>query len=237
MRISESLINEIKSSDGHIGHFFVSESVHLMSRIDFIIQSIASLSIKNVVHVGCCGHEQKIDTQIKEKKHLHSSLISNFTNAIGFDTNQTAVEMLKNRGFKNIYCNDFLNAEYVKPLIRKHFGVSNFVILLPDVLEHIENPIEFLKSIKNNYKDICQNLIISVPNAYSYQRVARLFTSRTESVNLDHKYMFTPITILKAVIQADIIPKSIDFLGFFDDYPVKNNLTIMGHTIILSCIL
>lgn len=235
MVVSDKIIEEIKTSDGHTGYFSFLESPKTMTRIEFIIDSIKALNTENIVHVGCCGHLDKIQQQIKNKKHLHSELLLKFDNVLGFDIDNNAIEFLRSRDVKNIYCIDFLDAQATAPILKEKFGDERFVILLPDIIEHLENPIDFLRKLKSEYRKYCNNLIISVPNVYSYQRISRLYNERAEAINLDHKYMFTPVTILKVLIQAGVKPRTLDFLGFFDDYPLINKLSLMGHTIILSC--
>ena len=235
MEITEEIISELKKDDGHTAHFNYFSPITKKTRIEFIIDSIKNLNVENIVHVGCAGHVVKIQEQIASSKHLHSALVSNFTNVIGFDTNNEAIALLKKYKIDNVFCTNFLDSENVLKITSKYFYSKPFLILIPDMLEHLDNPVNFLQEIKTKYSNYCKNIVISVPNAYGYQRISSIFKENMENINSDHRYMFAPTTILKIIVKANLTPVTLDFVGFFDDFPIENNMAMLGHTMVVYC--
>lgn len=53
-----------------------------------------------------------------------------------------------------------------------------------------------------------------------------------ENINMDHKYMFTPTTILKTMFVSGIIPKRIEFLDLYK-YSKIFKKSMLGNTIVV----
>jgi len=67
------------------------------------------------------------------------------------------------------------------------------LILIPEVLEHLSNPGRFLDNLKR--LNFCNDIIISVPNAFSYRVLKLIEKNHTELVHPDHNYYFSYSTI------------------------------------------
>ena len=85
-----------------------------------------------------------------------------------------------------------------------NFELNNFTttndwdfVLLGEIIEHVDNPVDFLKSIKDKFKPFSKKIIITAPNAYSYTHVLSYIENNVELINSDHRFWFTPYTILK----------------------------------------
>ncbi len=113
----------------------------------------------------------------------------------------------------DIYAYDFVNeADKTKSIIDRTFNNEPYTILLPEVIEHIPDPVSFLKKVVSLYGRQQNKIVISVPNAYGFGRICNIALKNRETINMDHKYMFTPVTILKIMCVADMIPEEIHFL-------------------------
>jgi hypothetical protein len=93
-------------------------------------------------------------------------------------------------------------------LRKVHFDYA----LLGEVVEHIDDPVSFLKKIRENLKDTVEKVIITVPYAFGLRQMfSGLF--KKERINSDHRYWFTPYTIAKICFEAGIYPEELLFCG------------------------
>lgn len=234
MRITEDIINELQTDDGHLGEIKFSSEINKLPRREGTIDILKKLGISNVIHVGCCGHLSNIEKQIKNNMHFHMMLTENFDNVIGFDISEDAIEYLSSFNVSGIYANDFVEeVDRVKAIIDETFDGSPYTILLPEVIEHISDPVSFLKKIVLQYGKQQNRIVISVPNAYGFGRICNVAIKNRESINMDHKYMFTPTTILKVMCMAGIMPEEIQFLDLYK-YSRIFKKPVLSNTIVVS---
>ncbi len=213
MRITNDMLKEINSNDGHVGIVrYASGMTKDNTRIGSTIEVLKDIGSKRIAHIGCCDHLINIDNFIKNKRHMHMRLQEHFDKLVGFDINQEAVEYLKTKGANNVYFNDVTSQKNeTKEIFIKTFGQENGVtFLIPEVVEHTLSPVEFLKSFKKNYGEEGNQIVVSVPNAYAFTSVKNTFR-KFEKINMDHKYTFTPTLIIKVMIEAGIVPENIYF--------------------------
>ncbi|MBE9547614.1 MAG: hypothetical protein IMF10_09025 [Proteobacteria bacterium] len=84
-------------------------------------------------------------------------------------------------------------------------------------MEHVDNPVLFLDSIKRKYSKHIDKLIITVPNAFKIENFIFIKNDNIEMINSDHRYWFTPYTLGKVVTRACL---KIEGYGFFQSYQV-----------------
>jgi len=84
-----------------------------------------------------------------------------------------------------------------KELASEHWDV----VVLGEVLEHVDNPVLFLQTLNKQLRFFADTLIITVPNAFRYNNI-RYSKRNCEVINSDHRYWFTPYTLLKILIRA-----------------------------------
>lgn len=232
MKITDEMLEELISDDGHIGFMKYSGKYEKIARREGTIKALKDLKVKNVIHIGCCGHLKNIKKQIESKSSFHLMLVDSFEKVIGFDIIEDAVKYLSDF-VDNVYAKDVTqDVEDVQHIIDNIFGDEPYAILVPEVLEHIPNPVNFLENIVNNYGGSRNPIVVSVPNAYGFGRICSLLFHNVERINMDHKYMFTPTTILKVMQVAGITPLE---LRLFDFYKLprlfKNN--VCANTILV----
>ena len=122
MKIDQDLIKELQTDDGHMGEVTYDPGYQKLPRREVIINELKKMNIKNVVHIGCCGHLKNIKKQIENKTSLHMLLIQNFEKVIGFDINGEAVQFFSKYA-ENIYARDVLkNSDEILSIIHASFG-------------------------------------------------------------------------------------------------------------------
>jgi len=151
---------------------------------------------KKIIHVGCVDHNADlIELKIKKNKWLHAFLDKVATLAIGVDINDEGVKYIsENYGY------DVKTLDITQP--QEYLKKETFdYILFPDVIEHIGNPVEFLKQVRLSYSDNIKRIILTVPNAFAkinFQNAKNDF----EEINTDHRFWFTPFTLAKILVDA-----------------------------------
>jgi 2-polyprenyl-3-methyl-5-hydroxy-6-metoxy-1,4-benzoquinol methylase len=185
----------------------------LFGRIEFLENLVKG---KSVIHVGCCNHLPLIDQMIKEKRWAHSRLCDITKRCFGVDIAEDSVNYLRDKlGFK-----DLVSADITKDNIPELNKNNWDYMLIPEVLEHIDNPVSFLNSIREKYQNNVQKLVISVPNAFAFENI-NLAYSNTECINSDHRYWFSPYTLAKVITQAGF---KVDSYFMVDDFKGTSGL-------------
>lgn len=123
MEISEAILKEIKSSDGHLCKFHIPKTRKGKDRKSEVIDVLKKLGCENIIHVGACGHLKGIQKQLDENSWFHDKLCSNFKNVIGTDINKEAVAYLVGQGKKNLYDIDItVDGLRIKQLVKMNKG-------------------------------------------------------------------------------------------------------------------
>jgi len=155
---------------------------------------------KEVLHLGCTDHLPVIMYKIDKGIYLHQQISRVASVCIGIDINHEALEYIRTMGITNV-----IEADITQPGIKQITDSKWDYLLMAEMLEHIDNPVSFLRSISQNYRKNIGNLIITVPNAFGliHMNIAR--NHGIESINNDHRYWFTPYTICKVAHQAGLV--------------------------------
>ncbi len=233
MLVDEKILKELATEDGHMGKILFAKEINCLSRREGTIEILKEIGEKNIIHVGCTGHLHNIEKQLENGTHFHKMLMENFGNVIGVDINGEAISKLKKSGIENVYeLNVLTEEDRLEKIIQESFGENKYTILLPEVLEHIPNPVDFLSTIVKGQRGRECKIVISVPNAYGFGHVCDALFHNCENINMDHKYMFTPTTILKTMFVSGIIPQKIEFLDLYK-YSKIFRKPILGNTIVV----
>ncbi|MDN5851010.1 MAG: class I SAM-dependent methyltransferase [Nitrococcus sp.] len=158
----------------------------------------AMLRGKRVIHVGCVDHSAK---QIRRKWQqggwLHARIDAVAQRCLGVDIDAVGVDFIRREmGYKDVYCMDLLRDE-AQEIHSAHWDV----LLLGEVVEHLDDPVAFLSGLRERYAHCVDQLLITVPNAFRFGNL-RLVWSNAERINTDHRYWFTPYTIAKVLHRA-----------------------------------
>ena len=192
MKISDKDLNYLEGrmfSDYY--NFKVTNSNMNLDREDYIAELVQG---KKVIHLGFADHIENVDRKIKNGTWFHSILCDASERCLGVDINEETVEYIKNKyDMKDVLCGDITESglEVIKEECWDY-------LILGEVLEHIENPIGFLKSIQEAYGPYFKYILITVPNAFYAGNFLNGLKGK-EHINPDHKFWFTPFTIAKVI--------------------------------------
>jgi 2-polyprenyl-3-methyl-5-hydroxy-6-metoxy-1,4-benzoquinol methylase len=137
------------------------EKVHFSGYISREEEILARCRGQRVMHLGCVGFpdlslEEKIT---RARNGLHQSL-SQISDCVGIDIDQTTVEQLRSAGvFNNVLVGDAEQLGDLSPTLPP-FDIA----LAGDIIEHLSNPGRMLDGIKKRLKPNGR-LIISTPNS------------------------------------------------------------------------
>jgi len=184
---------------------------------------------KSCIHIGCCDHVPLIKSKIRNGQWLHGLLEENCTDVLGIDISQDAVNYVNDEQLskQKVYCADVTASDFVDKIPSKRYDF----VLLGEIVEHVDNPVLFLKLLKENMKQygFDGQYIITVPNAFCFMRNP-IYSQGKECINTDHRYWFTPFTIAKVMMQAGIKPEELFFVNYTNE---SNIISYMGDQIII----
>jgi 2-polyprenyl-3-methyl-5-hydroxy-6-metoxy-1,4-benzoquinol methylase len=177
---------------------FDEEDLVYRTQIDLLCEMAAG---KNVIHVGCVDHNiETVKHKIKRRKWLHGRLCQSAARCHGIDIQEEGIRYIKDKlGFQDSSCIDIFSDRFMQLAKSDNWDY----LLIPEVLEHIEAPTNFLRAIARKYKNDFTKLILTVPNGISLDNY-RLARDGSEIINSDHRFWFTPYTTAKTIINAGL---------------------------------
>ncbi len=173
------------------------------TRNHFLLKKIKN---KRIIHLGFADHIPLIKEKINQKRWLHGLLIENSQKCIGLDINKEAVEYIKKEfSINNIYHID-IEKDDIHPIVNEKFDY----LLLGEIIEHIDNPVNFLKTIHQKLKDKTEKIIITAPNVFNLE-TRRDIRRNKENINTDHRYWFSPFTLSKIATLSEFKEIELEF--------------------------
>ena len=160
-------------------------------------------SIKNkyVLDIGVVEHDI---THINRKGWLHKFVKDNSKYCVGVDNLCESVEILNKKGYK-VYCMDATSDAYL--------GEKFDIVLLGNVIAHVNNPVNLIKFAKRHLKDGGE-IIIDTPNPYFYRHIKRNKREKTLITNFEIVNQITPALCNEIARRAGVIfDKHIYFLS------------------------
>ncbi|MCX8049067.1 MAG: class I SAM-dependent methyltransferase [Methylohalobius sp.] len=167
------------------------------------------LAGRSVIHVGCVDHgPENAAARMAKDAWLHQKLARIASTCAGVDIDAQGIKYLaETLGLSQVYCAD-LAAEDVPALQNRHWDV----LLLGEVIEHLDDPVAFLTGVRRRYGGCIGSLLATVPNAFAWDNL-RYALRGEERINTDHRYWFTPYTLAKVLIRAGFTPKAFHFMS------------------------
>lgn len=172
------------------------------SRFDVLAQQVAG---KHVIHVGCVDHGPAgIRKKMQRGRWLHQTLSAVAERCFGVDLDEEGIAYMREQlGYTDVAVVDVAEQD-CPPLMAQRWDY----LLLPEVLEHIGDPVQFLEALRRRFCDRVAEMVITVPNAFA-RRNFRLARRGIERINSDHRFWFTPYTLTKVVMDAGLEPHRI----------------------------
>lgn len=172
-----------------------------------------------VIHIGCADHIPLIREKIANNTWLHKLITDNARSCIGIDIDSQSIEYVKKEtGYNNVICGNILTDDFTE-ITSNSWDYAVF----GEILEHIDDPVHFLKTFRQKFGGSVNGFIVTVPNIYNKHHFSNMMKYR-EVINSDHRYWFTPYTISKILVTAGYTPEKIIFSNL-------NSLTRMQLTI------
>lgn len=173
------------------------------NRVELLTQLSAG---KKVIHLGCLDHLPLIDQKVQSGQWLHKRITEKAVKCIGIDINEEANKYVRAKyRIDNIIIHD-ITSSTIPEITQEQWDYA----ILGELLEHIDNPVSYLSGIREKYCKHVNELIITVPNAFTQQNFSQAKNSR-ELINSDHRYWFTPYTLAKVMFHAGIEVTDIQF--------------------------
>lgn len=167
---------------------------------------ISIVKNKKVIHIGCSDHIEIIEDKLKQNLWLHKLITDVSCDCIGIDIDHKSIDFIKSKlHYNNVFQGDIMSDDF--PVIR---GKEWDYVLFGEVLEHLNDPVGFLKTFKEKYSREVSRFIISVPNIYSKYYLNKMLNYE-EQINSDHRFWFTPYTISKILVSAGLRPEELTF--------------------------
>ena len=169
------------------------------------------LENKTVLHIGCADHLNVIDAKITTGKHLHSALIKRSKIVTGIDLNVEAIEHLQEKyDIPDLHICNILEVDKESEDFSKgrHYDFA----LLAEIVEHLDNPGQFLTHLNDTLGHLYDRIIITVPNAFS-SVARRAWKNGIENVNSDHRFWFSPYTIARLTTAAGFNVERVHMIG------------------------
>ncbi|MDF1689079.1 MAG: hypothetical protein P1U35_05685 [Cycloclasticus sp.] len=177
------------------------------------------LSGKAVIHVGCADHLPLIEQKMESSSWLHAEMGKVVSNLIGLDNNQDAIDFIKAKGVENVYFTDIIKNDVLQEIKNNKWDY----LFLGEIVEHVNDPVLFLKAIKSKYEKRVEFIIITVPNAFRLANFKYALSSK-ELINSDHRYWFTPYTIAKVLTQSGMVVSDYYLIDAFSSPGVIQSL-------------
>lgn len=166
---------------------------------DRVTAVVARCEKQAVLHIGFADHEEVIADKSARGQWLHGRLLDVATSLIGIDVESAVVQRLCAQGFEDLYALDILT----DPLPLRIAESTFECLVIGEVLEHCDNPVHFLKTISDRTDLVWRRMIVTVPNAYGLQTLRSVVRGR-EVINTDHRYWFSPYTLMKVATAAGL---------------------------------
>lgn len=156
-----------------------------IGRQEFVIEYAAG---KDVLHLGCVD-EGMIEKKQERGLWLHERLSQVAKSVWGIDIDEKGIDRMRTQGYPNLYLADLEDINSVPGIDLHEFDL----ILLTEVLEHLNNPGKFLGNLKPIFRPGTE-MLVTVPNATSLANILANLKG-TESVHPDHNYWFSLHTL------------------------------------------
>ena len=165
----------------------------VVDRITYILEHCAH---RRVLHLGCT------DWPLTERKLagdglLHTRIAKVAASVVGVDADREGVNAFLKLGFADTYVDNV--EQFSNPAVS---GREYDVIVAGEIIEHLENPGLFLRSVQKLMTPTT-DLIVTTINAYCFFRFL-YYLRGNEMVHEDHNYYFSPIVLRKLITRCGL---------------------------------
>jgi len=219
MKLDETWASSLDDDDFSAARAFAvtSDRRRVPTRFDLARELTAGQS---VLHVGCVDHLPLIDDKIAAGTWMHEVLTRSAARCGGIDVNAEGIEQLRERGYGDLYVGDVSNPS--DELLADGWGL----LFLGEILEHTDDPIGFLRGIRESWGTSVDRVIVTVPNALAWSTL-RGATHSVEVINTDHRFWFTPFTMAKVATRAGFRVEALHMCEAFPENPAAGKASLV----------
>lgn len=134
---------------------------------------------KVVLHGGCVDSDL-LEERKTSKLLLHDILGQSAKKLVGVDVDKAGIEKMTQLGYKDVFYADLENWDYPEKFD---------VIVLGEIIEHIDNCGDFLQSVRKFCRPDTEVIFTTPNNYYFLFWIYTLFGK--ESIHPDHNYIFS----------------------------------------------
>ncbi len=146
---------------------------------------------KRVLDIGICEHDIG---HMNADGWKHKEIASVASYILGADIIEDLVSVLKSKGY-NVVCCDCTSDRYL--------GETFDTVIVGDVIEHVDNPVNLLKFCKRHLA-AGGKILVSTPNPFFMTWYKHLWRDGTFLANLEHVSWITPTNALEIAYRAGL---------------------------------
>lgn len=147
---------------------------------------------KRVLDIGLCEHTRE---RIASTHWKHKALAAASDYIVGVDIDEELVTYIQSLGF---------NARVADATGDADLGEKFDLVVIGDVIEHVENPVGLLRFAKRHLNPKGQ-IIVRTPNAFCYNYVWSVFKNGTDISNLEHLFYVVPTHALELARRTNLV--------------------------------
>ncbi len=198
----------------------------IFNRVDFIKEQCSN---KKILHIGFTDYPFTTE-RIADKSLLHLQLKEVAKEIYGLDADEKAITMYADAtGDRN---NSYCDITSVYPESALLFEPD--IILLGEVLEHLQNPHEAINILYNQFANGTK-LLVTVPNYMALDNIAASL-HKTESVHPHHYWYFSSYTLLRLFAAEKFTLEQLHF-GMYYKPGTKINAILRSYPYCGDCIM
>lgn len=164
---------------------------------------------KVVVHIGCTDWPNQI-AQIRRGKLLHTLLIEGSKSVIGVDIDSEGIRHFQNEmPFQSFIIGDIATSKETQNRI---IDLKPELLLIPDVIEHIEDSRSFLRAVRTILNETGARAIITTPNAFAIKTYLPVLIG-FDVTHVDHCSFHNEFTLEHSLKDAQFNDITIGYLS------------------------
>jgi len=176
------------------------------TRRQFMVEAVKG---RIAVHIGCTD-EGLTAERMKSGGLLHSLLVRSAVRVVGVDVDTAGLLEMIEAGY-TVYNHDFTDG-CPKARLEKEIQSAD-VVLVPEVVEHLGCPEEFLGNVFDTMWGLSR-IVVSAPNAFSAVHIRETLERRKEFVHPDHVSWYSPFTLGNLLRRVGFVVENTWTCGF-----------------------
>lgn len=153
---------------------------------------------KDVLDVGCVGQDKSYESEL----WLHARIKQKAKYILGVDIDIDSIEQLNSKGFEICSPDNLTDISQ---------GKKFDLIVMGDVIEHVDNPVLFLQFYAQYLKDDGR-MIICTPNVFGMRYSLQVLFFGRSGTNPEHTFGFEPYTMLELFQRSGLEPTEFSWL-------------------------